>query len=359
MREICVLGCVLYTLFGILDLWAIPSALAAVWLIRALVVVMLIGILWATHRAFFVKRYLLLSVCLYIGMGLGIEAMVYLSGQSDLARHFYYTGLILVVMAIYTWSFLMLWQNAVMGLALVAIYLLISLGVHGMTSSLEWPVLLTNCFFFVSAIVLGVFSNIQRDRYLRASFLLHQNLMTDLQRSEEEKKKSQYWSEHDTLTGLPNRKHLMQQLEVTLTRARSNNTLLALLFIDLDNFKPVNDQHGHACGDAVLSVVGKRIARCVRENDLLARIGGDEFVVALTVEPGQMEAAPRLAKSIISSIESPIRDPDIGSTLSASIGVAYFPHHAATASALLAAADEQMYAAKRQGRGSVCVMTKT
>ena len=149
----------------------------------------------------------------------------------------------------------------------------------------------------------------------------------------------------------------IDQLDQAVTRAKASGPKLAWLFIDLDGFKPVNDKFGHAVGDAVLKVVGQRLAHCVRASDLFARIGGDEFVVVLAQEPGGEDVATRIAAAIIGSIEAPIRDPDIGQALSASIGVGVFPDHAADATALLKVADEQMYQAKRKGKGTVSVAT--
>lgn len=354
-REICLLASVLYTLFGILDLWAIPSALQTVWLIRALVVAHLMLILWCTRLPFFLEHYLPLTVGMYWVMGLGIECMVYLSGDNDLARYLYYTGLILVVMALYTWSFLSVWKNAAIGLALVGLYIFIALQFQRMGTHTEWPLLLTNCFFFVSANVIGVFSNIQRDRYFRENFLLRQNLLTDLQQTQALKTQSQYWAEHDPLTGMANRMYLMRRLKDAMDMAKPSGITLALLFMDLDGFKAINDQWGHAMGDTVLKVVAMRLARCMREGDLLARIGGDEFVAVLEVKPDNRQAATSLATLIVASIESPIRELDMERALSVSIGIAFFPGHAQDADSFLNAADEQMYAAKRQNRGAIRV----
>lgn len=350
-REITLLASVLYFLFGILDIWAIPSALFQVWCVRGIVLTLMAGYFVATRCAFFQTYYGPLTAGFFLMLGLGIEAMVFLAGPSDPAKHLYYTGMILVVMALYTWSFLSIAQNAATGATLVIIYIVIALTVQDMGNPREWPVLLANCFFFVSANVIGVIANRHRNRYLRESFLLRQRLLRDLRQTEEEKRRSEYWSEHDALTGLPNRKHFLAQLQDTLEAGAVAKASVALLFIDLDGFKPINDKLGHLVGDEVLKVVGRRIERCVRENDLYARIGGDEFVVALRVEAPAREVAPRIAAAVIASIEAPIRDPDIGPALSASIGIAFFPDDASDAGGLLQVADAQMYEAKRRGKG--------
>jgi diguanylate cyclase (GGDEF)-like protein len=145
----------------------------------------------------------------------------------------------------------------------------------------------------------------------------------------------------------------MRKLKLALNNARENGSKIALLFIDLDGFKPINDELGHATGDVVLTVIGKRLANCVRASDLLARIGGDEFIVVLETEDNHHEEVRRVANTILSSFERPIRKPDIEQSLSASIGIAFFPDHALEAEQLIVAADLQMYAAKRQGKGII------
>lgn len=354
-REGCVVALVLFASFGILDIWAASSALTEVWSLRAFVVVLLSGLLWTTWFPFFLKRYVPLVITIYMGMGLATVAMIYVSGMNDLARHHYYIVIILEVMALYTWSFLSLYLTAATGFFLVAMYIAMAVGLHHMNSPQEWPVLLSNCFFLVSANVIGIYSNIKRNRYLYESFLLEQNLLSELERTEDEKKQSDFHSDHDVLTGLPNRKQLMRRLDHALESARANDTKIALLFIDLDGFKPINDELGHATGDIVLTVIGKRLANCVRGSDLLARIGGDEFIVVLETETNHSEEAMRVATTILSSFERPIRKPDIEQPLSASIGIAFFPDHASKAEQLIVEADHQMYAAKRRGKGIISI----
>jgi diguanylate cyclase (GGDEF)-like protein len=352
-REGCVVALVLFAAFGVLDIWAATSALVEVWTLRAFVVLLLLGLLWSTWFPFFLKRYVPLVLTIYMGMGLATVAMIYVSGMNDLARHHYYIVIILEVMALYTWSFLSLYLTAATGFFLVGMYVFMAVVFHHMNNAQEWPILLSNCFFLVGANIIGIYSNIKRNRYLYESFLHEQNLLSELERTEDEKKLSDFNSDHDVLTGLPNRKQLMRKLNLALNNARANGSKIALLFIDLDGFKPINDELGHATGDIVLTVIGKRLANCVRASDLLARIGGDEFIVVLETESNHHEEVHRVASSILSSFERPIRKPDIEQSLSASIGIAFFPDHASEAEQLIVAADLQMYVAKRQGRGII------
>jgi diguanylate cyclase (GGDEF)-like protein/PAS domain S-box-containing protein len=157
---------------------------------------------------------------------------------------------------------------------------------------------------------------------------------------------------HDPLTGLPNRALFHDRLQNALALARRNRGRLALLFIDLDLFKSVNDTFGHAVGDVLLQEVGRRLRTCVRESDTVARLGGDEFLVLLT---GM--AYPKRTVAVAEKIRACLAQPfDVGEsrvTVSPSIGIAAYPEHASDHEALVRYADEAMYEAKRRGGNRV------
>ncbi|MDO8388538.1 MAG: EAL domain-containing protein [Polaromonas sp.] len=155
---------------------------------------------------------------------------------------------------------------------------------------------------------------------------------------------------HDDLTGLPNRALLHERLQQELAHARRNGAQLALLFLDLDRFKAVNDTLGHDSGDQLLRVAAARLTACVRESDTVARLGGDEFVVLLTGLNNPLQAAA-LAGQILESLSQPFQISGSESFIGASIGVSVFPADGATADELLKNADIAMYRAKAAGRG--------
>jgi len=150
---------------------------------------------------------------------------------------------------------------------------------------------------------------------------------------------------HDALTGLPNRLSLMVRLENAVTVAKRNGAVLALLFIDLDKFKPVNDQYGHAVGDKLLQAVAARLRPCVREADTLARLGGDEFVVLLQSDVSRVTPA-FTAQRIAEALQQPYEIDGYHIEIGASIGVSLFPDDADDADRLLARADAAMYRVK-------------
>jgi diguanylate cyclase (GGDEF)-like protein len=157
---------------------------------------------------------------------------------------------------------------------------------------------------------------------------------------------------HDSLTGLPNRAFFEGRLMRALRNASKLDERVAVLFLDSDRFKEINDNFGHAAGDAVLIAVATRVRAQLREEDLVARLGGDEFAVLLT-PLHKTEDAERIADKIIASMEIPIQLPgSIQVLTSLSIGIAVYPDHGVTPGALLDAADAAMYQAKRLSRGA-------
>lgn len=156
-------------------------------------------------------------------------------------------------------------------------------------------------------------------------------------------------ADHDVLTGLPNRNLLKDRTRQAIARAQRKHGSFALLFVDLDEFKAVNDTMGHASGDALLVDVAKRLSDCVREEDTVARFGGDEFVVLLDnlTHQSQVEA---VANKILRTLREPFQLSAKSATVGASIGCSLYPRDGLDAESLLCHADTAMYRAKRMGR---------
>ncbi len=155
-------------------------------------------------------------------------------------------------------------------------------------------------------------------------------------------------SQRDALTGTPNRALMLDRLESAITLARRRGTRLALLFVDLDRFKQINDTFGHSSGDAVLRHVAQRMESVVRDSDTVSRHGGDEFLVLLAEVSHPTDAALIAAKMLVAIAEpGPPSVPEV----SASIGIAVYPEDGIDAAALIGNADEAMYRSKKRGRG--------
>ena len=153
----------------------------------------------------------------------------------------------------------------------------------------------------------------------------------------------------DRLTGLANRTLFVQRLDEAIHRIEGRATLLAVLFIDLDGFKAINDTHGHAAGDLVLQSAAQRLTECVRETDLVARLGGDEFTVLLPAVRGYSTAA-RVAQNMLDALGETLHVRNLALVISGSIGIALCPSDAGDREGLLGLADGAMYAAKSAGK---------
>lgn len=158
---------------------------------------------------------------------------------------------------------------------------------------------------------------------------------------------------YDILTNLPNRRLLTDRMEQVIARTRRKGRMLALCYLDLDEFKPVNDQHGHEAGDKVLIEAARRMSDAIRTEDTAARLGGDEFVLLLADFEHLSECEAVLAR-VVSSLAMPfVLDENVSVVLSASVGVALFPEGGETPDELMRNADQAMYAAKRAGRNRI------
>lgn len=189
-----------------------------------------------------------------------------------------------------------------------------------------WFILLAGSFFSISASTIAFLRN-------RGKQLIHQ------------------LAYYDHLTCLPNRRLLKDRFQQALANAQRHGTGMALLFLDLDKFKPINDSLGHEAGDQVLKAVAARLASCLREGDTLARVGGDEFVVLLLNIAGKEEISI-VALKIIDIISGPIPVNGQAIEIGCSIGISIFPKDGADYDALLRNADAAMYRAKEDGRNN-------
>lgn len=169
-----------------------------------------------------------------------------------------------------------------------------------------------------------------------------------LQESEEALRHLAY---HDNLTGLANRALMEDRITQAIEHAKRYDFVVAVLLVDLDRFKPINDSFGHSAGDEVLKTIGRRMRDCVRASDTVARIGGDEFVAVLDQLQGPDDAA-RVAKTISLALAEPFMVQGHALGISASIGLALYPAHASDAPSLIQHADKAMYVAKSEARAS-------
>ena len=199
----------------------------------------------------------------------------------------------------------------------------------------ELFVLITEVVGFLLIILIGIFVS------LRARSLLAMQLETE--------EKLRHMANHDLLTGLATRRLGIEYISFALAEARRHKSKAAVLFIDLDGFKTINDALGHAAGDSLLRGVAERLSHCVREVDLVVRVGGDEFMIVMASINSREDIA-RIAQKVIDALARPFQLADENASIGASIGIALYPDHEQEPDALVRRADEVMYEVKGEGK---------
>lgn len=186
-------------------------------------------------------------------------------------------------------------------------------------------------------------------------WLIHQTSLSALVEAQVKARTEQLFRQanYDALTHLPNRAFFTQTMENTLKEAEHAHPSLALLFLDLDGFKPVNDTFGHSAGDELLRLVAARLIASVRDDDFVARLGGDEFVILLR-NVVDREIIETISKRLIQEVSRPYWVDGRAVHISTSVGISEYPHDGKTVTQLIENADQALYAAKRQGRKQFC-----
>jgi len=181
--------------------------------------------------------------------------------------------------------------------------------------------------------------------------LLNDTLANEITARKQVEEKIRYMAGHDNLTGLPNRTLFKDRLATAQNTAIRNKKKLAIMFIDLDGFKAVNDTLGHKAGDLLLQEVSRRLEAAVRQSDTAARVGGDEFIVLLNGVDCAGDAEI-VAKKILAALGQPILLADKAANVGASIGISIFPDHGDNTEKLITYADDAMYGIKKSGKNA-------
>jgi diguanylate cyclase (GGDEF)-like protein len=332
-RLALVCGIALYASFGLLDGVLFPETFTVLWVIRFGIGLPLIALAFILTSLPAIQRrldWLLFSIVQIVAAT--IIAMILYAPQP--ASHLYYAGLIIILIFNYTFLRMRFWVAVASGWMMILGYFIAEF-VAGTTPGV---ILFSNMFFFVGASLAGMMGALISELFARRTFVQSERL--------------DHLARTDELTGLPNRRHLMDRLRAEVVRARRYGDALSLAMIDVDHFKNINDRFGHAIGDTVLERVAGRWKAATREPDMLGRLGGEEFAVILpqTDAAGALISCERLRKTLI---DNPI---EVGGhdsiAVTASIGVTTIAGDIKLDD-LLRKADGALYEAKRRGRNQV------
>ena len=342
-RIFCVLGILLLLTSAVIDLWALPSALYEALLIRVVVATGLSLVFWSTYTDSFLKHYHTILPGAVLLCCSSIEFAIYLSKPTEIAYYIYFSGLILVLMVLYSWAHINIKSLAITTTLIIFGYIVAMLGHKTQGIHSTEAVLIPTVFFLLAAACIGFVSKMIRDNHTRQNFLLHESLKNRAEEKAKEADKHEHLANHDVLTGLANRRNAEIMMASDLEYAKRKDKSMAVLFLDLNGFKQINDVHGHHAGDEVLKVVAERLKECTREADCLSRLGGDEFAIGLIIEINEEYIIEGICNKIKETITQPIKFHGEVLSVGTSIGVAAYPENGENVSVLIEIADENMY----------------
>lgn len=346
IRILCSLSILLFMLFAVADIWAIPSSIVNVLLTRGLIIGFLGITFGLTYTPFFDRYHDYIVLATFFITALSIEYMIYIAKPNEYAFNGYFVGLILIFMTLFSWTYVRILKSLVVAFVSVSIYIYIELFGRELASD-SYQIIATNVFFILTALAIGFVARVMRDNFLRQNYILQQSLKESLEQKTIESEDHAYQANHDPLTALPNRRYITTLLEESLQIAKEKDRVLAILFFDLNGFKQVNDIYGHAVGDEVLVIVARRLELAIRKGDNISRLGGDEYLVGLMMDKEHISKVRDIAEKFTAIISEPMHIDGIIVKVGASVGIAAYPMHGNNIDVLIDIADKKMYGVKQ------------
>jgi diguanylate cyclase (GGDEF)-like protein len=372
---ICV-AAILMAMFALLEIFILPPTLTYAFLVIHSISLILITFLILS--AFLIDQKKFIQPALVISSTIGGGGLVLMMALgTPMMRSTYYAGLILGCILVFFVLRIRFLYATITGMALVVLYG----GALNRLIILPEDTSFANLVFLITAYLVCAWAAYHLEHDSRRRFFLAYQLETEKKKASQmltdmetrvgnrtrelssantrlmieiaERQQAQqeyiHLATHDSLTDLPNRTLMRDRLPHALARARRNKENLAILFLDLDGFKAVNDAYSHANGDILLKQVANRLKACLRENDSVSRFGGDEFVI-LIEDVHQVSDLTEVAKKILAAIEQPFNIEVAEVFITTSIGISIYPDHGDKADLLLKNADIAMYRAKMLGK---------
>lgn len=333
--------------YAVLDLWVIESALHDVWMLRGL---MCLGALacfaWSWHPSY-PRYYPIAAVASFALLGGCILGMIRVASPADVAYDHYFMGLILIATALHALTLLSLRLTTGLSATFVLGYVLTAVFEQNYLATGNEATLVTNLFCFVSVVLISIIAQAVREQYARENYVLRHSLARDVEFKDEARRRAIWIAENDLLTSIGNRLYFEREASRLLVSALNQQRYAILLFIDLNDFKVINDSHGHAVGDRALKFVAEQLYLCLQPDDVLARNGGDEFVACLVRD--EHESISMVVTRMISQLGAGLRIRGTVIPIGASIGVACAPLDGTSMVDVLAVADREMYRIKNLG----------
>jgi diguanylate cyclase (GGDEF)-like protein len=354
VRLALLFAALLYGMFGILDSLVIPEIKHYAWFIRFILICpLLIAIFLLTYTKYYRKLMRLWLFLAGFASGAGIILMIVKAPSPG--NHLYYSGVLLCALFYFVFipDFIVV---TVLSWSLFVIYVAMVI----LASDIPLPALMNNTSLFTAFNIAGMFACYSFERYMRSDFLQRRTIQTQTEELrialldvEKARRDAEELSNMDVLTGLFNRRHFFSEAEHELERTIRHHHCLAVIMLDIDHFKSINDTHGHCVGDRVLQEVAEKIRDTIRRSDTPCRYGGDEFAILLPET--DIFAAEGIGCRLLQDIEMTGIETDKGRILiTASVGIAALSEDEyAEVDILIDRADQSLYEAKKAGRNQV------
>ena len=339
-RLISFLGTALFTCLTIINYLALPADEFSKVLPTTAATLLVLGVFFSlTYRNCFFKHYSMIGMATFLAVGLALCTMIALSTPARYTHNVYYLTLLLLIVTTFSWSYMPRKLSILVTAILIAVFTGIKISMH----TEEPLILVVSVFFLIASASIVAMAQVLRDRYIVKNFLLQEQLQINLEEKAQEAKHQKELANKDALTGLPNRRFITRTLDKAINRARQENLELVIMFLDLNGFKAVNDNYGHDAGDEILTVISSRLQSCIREEDHLARIGGDEFLIGLLIKKSEANIPEKIRAKIRSTIIKPVNFNQHQLKVGTSIGTSSFPKDGENIEALIKLADDNMY----------------
>ncbi|MEB8431926.1 GGDEF domain-containing protein [Cocleimonas sp. KMM 6892] len=352
-RVIVILGALLFIVYTIMDKFGLPEeTLETIYLARGTLLVVLAYIYYLTYQNIFQKYYIPIVMAGYFACGIAISIGVYVSQAGEYSYDLYFAALIILVATSFSWSYLPIKVSIFISALFIITYICMRVFAHKDIEGARLLTLMSQVFYLLSIGVVAATAQYIRDTLIYKNIRLQKNLIKEAEEQTKEAEKQEMLANLDALTGIPNRRYITECLELALKDAQHTNTLLVLIFLDLNGFKEINDTYGHDSGDRVLEVTAKRLKHTIREDDYLARIGGDEFLIGFKTDQFSAKFIDSLCAKLKKNISDPIAFNKHKLKVGVSIGCASYPGDGETIDELIKISDKHMYLDKQEGRRS-------
>ena len=345
-RIVSSLGAVLFLCLALINYLALPVDEFTKVLPTTLVTLLVLGVFFSlTYRYCFYKHYSLIGMTTFLTVGLAICFMIAQSTPARYTHNVYFLTLLLLIVTTFSWSYMPRRLSILVTAVLIATFTSIKIVMHQALSD-EPLILVVSVFFLIASASIVAMAQVLRDKYIYKTFLLQEQLQINFEEKAEEAKRQKELANKDALTGLPNRRYITKTLDKAVQKAQRENLYLVIMFLDLNGFKAVNDNYGHDAGDEILTVISARLKSCIREEDHLARIGGDEFLIGLLVKKSETDIPDKIRRKIRTTIIEPVTFKEHHLKVGTSIGTSTFPKDGESIEALIKLADDNMYVDK-------------